>query len=172
MSGHHPTTAQHLELIHQLAHCFYKVVPEEYRTYCAFTSEIIQKALTHFGVTCERVPCQIWYTRPDHIYVIGFLGKETASKWDGHVVCCAEGVVIDAAIHHFEREFGLAVPWMVTVPMLSFPTPALAQMNMSITDAIWWQPPPEGAHTSLPDEPQALVQQYAEALIKALSPLH
>lgn len=172
MSGHHPTSAQHQELIHQLAHCFYKVVPEEYRTYCAFTSEIIQKVLTHFGVPCERVPCQLWYTQPDHIYVVGFLGKDDPTKWDGHVVCCADGHLIDAALHHFEKEFGLPVPWMITTPMLSFPTPALAHIQINGAHGIWWQPPPTGANTQPPAEPQDLVQQYAEALIMALSPRH
>jgi hypothetical protein len=162
------TTKNSVALINQLARCFYTVVPEQYRTYCAFTSEIIEKVLTQLGVPCERVACQIWYTQPDHIYVIGFLGKNAPQKWDGHIVCCADGHLIDAALHHFEKEFGLPVPWMITTPMLSFPTPALAHVSMNGTDAIWWQPPPEGIDLQPPPEPADLTQQYADALLLAI----
>ena len=168
MPGTKKITKNNVTLINQLAHCFYTVVPEQYRTYCAFTSEIIQKVLTHFGVRCERIPCQIWYTQPGHLYVIGFLGKDDPQKWDGHIVCCADGHLIDAALHHFEREFGLQVPWVITTPMLSFPTPALAHVNMNSSDAIWWQPPPVGTDTQPPSEPQDLVQQYVHALLNAI----
>jgi hypothetical protein len=164
------TNAKNAALINQLAHGFYRVVPEQYRTYCAFTTEIIQKVLHRLSVPCERVPCQILYTQPDHIYVIGFLGKHDPAKWDGHIVCCAGGILIDAALHHFEQEFGLQVPWMITTPMLNFPTSALAHVSMNSSDAIWWQSPPAGVATQPPSEPQDLVQQYADALIIALTP--
>ena len=162
----------HAQLIDKLAHSFYQVVPEQYRTYCSLTSAIIEQVLTHFGVPCKRVPCQIWYTKPDHIYVIGFLGKSEPGKWDGHVVCCADGILIDAAVHHFAREFGLQVPWVITTPMFAFPTPALAQMNINSTDAIWWQPPPTGLISSSPVEPQELVGKYVDTLIQELSQSH
>lgn len=165
MSGLHATTAA---LIDKLAHSFYEVVPHQYRTYCSFTSQIIQQVLVHFDVPCKRVPCQIWYTQPDHIYVIGFLGKDTPQKWDGHVVCCTDHLLIDAATHHFERDFGLQVPWTVVTPLFEFPTPALAHTNISATDAIWWQPPPAQTDTPPPLEPQALVDQYATELIQRL----
>jgi hypothetical protein len=156
-------------LIEKLAHIFYEVVPVQYRTYCSFTSEIIAKVLAHHGLPCRRVPCQMWYTQSDHIYVIGFLGKNTPAKWDGHVVCCVGNLLIDAATHHFEREFGLSVPSVIVTPMFEFPTPALAHINVNTTDAIWWQPPPEGVDTTPPEEPQALVAQYADALIHRLN---
>ena len=160
-----------LALIERLANSFYTVVPEQYRTYCSFTSQIIQEVLTHYGAPCQLVSCQIWYTQPNHIYVIGFLGKDTPSKWDGHVVCCCDHILIDAATHHFEREFGLKVPSVMVSAMFEFPTPALAQTNINATDAIWWQPPPEGIDTSPPEEPLDLVMQYAEALIHKLDSL-
>lgn len=158
----------HAQLIEKLAHSFYQVVPEEYRTYCSLTSAIIEQVLTHFGVPCKREPCQIWYTKPDHIYVIGFLGKSDPAKWDGHVVCCADGLLMDAAIHHFERDFGLTVPWVITTPMFAFPTPALAHMNINGTDAIWWHTPPENADTTPPQTPQELLANYAQALIRQI----
>jgi hypothetical protein len=166
-----PSGAPHssAELIQKLAQSFYEVVPEQYKTYCAFTSEVIEKVLGHFGLRCERLPCQIWYTQPDHIYVVGFLGSNTPGKWDGHVVCSANNILIDAATHHFEREFGLPVPWVVVAPKFTFPTPTLAHASMKSPDAIWWQAPPANADTTLPVQPQDLVNQYSQALIQRLA---
>ena len=166
MSGLHATPAA---LIDKLAHSFYEVVPHQYRTYCSFTSQIIQQVLVHFDVPCKRVPCQIWYTQPDHIYVIGFLGKDTPQKWDGHVVCCTDTLLIDAATHHFAKDFGLAVPSFVVTPRFTFPTTALAQTHINAEDTLWWHHPPEHADTTLPTEPQALVREYTQALIHRLS---
>lgn len=169
MSATSEAHASSAELIQKLAQSFYEVVPEQYKTYCAFTSEIIEKVLRHFGLSCERLPCQIWYTQPEHIYVVGFLGTSTPGKWDGHVVCSADNILIDAATHHFEREFGLKVPWLVVAPRFTFPTPALAHASMNKPDAIWWQPPPMHADTTLPEQPQALVNPYSQALIQRLA---
>ena len=159
-------------LIHQLARDFYAVVPTDYRTFCAFTSQIVQKVLEHFGVSCQRVPCQLWYCQPRRIHVLGFLGPSNPAykpdKWDGHVVCCADHILIDAATHHFEREFGLPVPWVVTTPMFGFPTTALARASLGEHDALLWQSPPVHADTRPPEEPPALVAQYAHALIERL----
>lgn len=159
-------------LISQLAREFYAVVPTDYKTYCSLTSHIVQKVLEHFGVPCERVPCQLWYCQPQNIYVLGFLGPNNPAyspdKWDGHVVCCADHILIDTATHHFEREFGLPVPWVVTTPMFGFPTPALARVSLGAQDALLWQSPPAHADTRLPDEPQDLVARYAQDLIERL----
>ena len=159
-------------LINQLARAFYEVVPTDYRTYCSFTSQIVAQVLEHFGVPCQRVPCQLWYCQPHHIYVVGFLGPGNPAynpeKWDGHVVCCADHILIDAATHHFEREFKLPVPWVVTTPMFGFPTPALARASLGEHDVLLWQPPPAHADTRLPEEPQDLVARWAQALIERL----
>lgn len=156
-------------LIEKLADCFYKVVPDQYRTYCAFTSKIIQNVLGHFGMTCERVPCQIWYSKPNHMYVIGFLGKSNPEKWDGHVICKTGRLLIDTATHHFERDFGLQVPPMVVTPMFEFPTTALAHVNINSTDSLWWYLPPQGADVSLPQEPEDLANLYTAELINRLN---
>jgi hypothetical protein len=155
-------------LIDRLVRNFYTIVPEQYKTYCAFTSEIIARVLEHYGVPCKRIACQVWYTVPNHIYVVGFLGKKTPDKWDGHVVCCAENLLIDVATHHFEREFGLQAPWAIATPMFTFPTSTLAHISIGGTNAIWWQQAPEGVDIEPPNEPQELVMQYANKLINAL----
>lgn len=168
MSAPSVNDAYNTALIERLAHHFYQVVPSQYKTYCAFTSQIVQKVLVHFGVPCERVPCQIWYVKPDHIYVIGFLGKNEPHKWDGHVVCCAQNILIDTATHHFEREFDLKVPWVVITRMFEFPTTSMAHMNVNATDTLWWQPPPHGVDATPPEEPRDLVEAFAGQLIHVL----
>lgn len=163
------TQENRLALIEKLAHRFYEVVPEQYRTYCSFTSKIVQEVLQHFCVPCRRVPCQVWYTAPGHIYVIGFLGKDTPGKWDGHVVCCTDHLLIDTATHHFARDFGLAVPQLVVTSLFEFPTTAIAQMAVNATDSLWWHPPPEGVDPTPTEEPQELVDQYAAELVRRLA---
>lgn len=159
--------------IEQLAGCFYEVVPAQYSTYCSFTTQVVQGVLQHFGIACERVPCQIWYCQPKHSYVIGFLGRTDAAltphKWDGHVVCCTDTLLIDAATHHFAKDFGLAVPSFVVTPRFTFPTTALAHTHINAEDTLWWHHPPQHADTTLPAEPQALVRELTQALIQRLS---
>ena len=45
-------TDDHTAIVETLAHAFYKVIPENYKTYCAFTSQILEQVLNHFGVPC------------------------------------------------------------------------------------------------------------------------
>lgn len=160
------------ELVEKLARAFYTVVPPELKTYCAFTSAVVQKVLQHHGAACKLVPCQIWYSQPGHDYVIGFLGRnspqQTPHKWDGHVVCCTDDWLVDTATHHFQREFGLSVPSVVVAPLFTFPTTALAHKRINEVDALWWHAPPVHADTRLPEEPLELVNQHAQALIAHL----
>ncbi len=170
MNGSPDAGPAHAALMQRLAGIFYHIVPETYRTYCSFTSDIIQSVLRHFGIPCKRVPCQLWYTRPDHIYIIGFLGKEIPGKWDGHVVCCTDdNILVDAATHNFARDFGLAVPWLVMTKMFEFPTAAIAHRALSSTDALWWHPPPQGIDARPPQEPTELVEKFAIQLITELA---
>lgn len=163
-------TDDHTAIVEKLAHAFYKVVPENYKTYCAFTSQVLEQVLNHFGVPCQRVPCQVWYTEPQKINVIGFLGQSNHGKWDGHIVCCTNQLLIDTALHHFEREFGAKAPWVAVARLFEFPSTAIAHLPLDASNSIWWHHPPEGAMVTPPQEPQDLVDQYAGALIQTLSP--
>ena len=154
------------ELIDAVAHQFYDVVPQRYATYCSFTSRIVQAVLAHFEVHSALVPCQILYCKPDHTYVIGFLGQSNPGKWDGHVVCRADNWLIDTAVYHFEKMFQLSVPKVLTVPCFEFPTQVIARCYQSDTDSIWWQQPPAGVNATPPEEPQDMVASYAKALIQ------
>ena len=148
---------------------FYEVVPLSYATYCSFTSRIAKAVLEHFGLACALESCQIWYCKPDQTYVIGFLGRIATGKWDGHVVCRSGNWLMDTAIHHFAKEFGLNVPKVVVVPCFEFPTQAIAKWDVSDTDRVWWHHPPQGVDALPPEEPQALIDKYVQQLIDKVS---
>ena len=153
-----------------MAHQFYEVVPHSYATYCAFTSRIVQAVLAHFGVASELVPSQILYCKPDHTYVIGFLGQSLPGKWDGHVVCRVDNWLIDTATHHFEKLFQLSVPRVVAIQCFEFPSQVIAQWYLSDTDSIWWQQPPANVDTIAPEEPPEMIAAYAADLIEKVEP--
>ena len=159
-------------LLDRLARSFYEVVPHEYKTYCSLTARIAQRVLQRFGIACECVPCQVWYSQPHHHYVIGFLGPQNPNhnpgKWDGHVVCCTDRWLLDTATHHFQREFGLTAPDVVLTPLFAIPSTALAYLQLQDSNALWWHTPPMQADTQAPEEPPALVERYAQALIERL----
>lgn len=155
-------------LLHDVGLHLYEVVPPHYATYCSFTSRIVKSVLSHFGLACELVPCQIWYCQPAQSYVIGFLGRPAPGKWDGHVVCRADNWIVDAAIHHFTKHFELDVPKVVVAACFEFPTQAIAKWDVSGTDRVWWHPPPAGVEAVVPEEPLDLIEGYAQGLIERL----
>ena len=159
-------------LLEQLAQCFYTVVPEQYKTYCSFTSAIAQTVLQQMGLDCRRVPCQVWYSQPGRHYVVGFFNDGDANanpaKWDGHVVCCTDNFLLDTATHHFQREFDVPVPDVAVVPLFGIRSSVLAHLRLNGTDAMWWHTPPAQAQTNPPDNPEALVQSYATQLLEHL----
>src|SRR5687767_9250888 len=110
-------TEKELLIANTLVTNFYKIVPLEYRTFCSLTSRISKSVLSHFGVKADLLPCQIWLVTPEQNFVVGFVGKAPdPKKWDGHVVCGAGDFIIDAALHHFTREFDLNVPLIAAAP--------------------------------------------------------
>jgi hypothetical protein len=137
-----------LPLLQDVGTHLYEVVPPDYATYCSFTSRIVKSVLAHFGQACELVPCQIWYCQP--------------------VVCQAGNWIVDAAVHHFSKHFGLAVPKVVVAPCFEFPTLAIAKWDVSDTDRVWWYSPPIEAHAVVPEEPVNLIEEYARQLIARL----
>jgi hypothetical protein len=160
-----PDTSRLMQL---LSDHFYEVVPTSYATFCAFSAYISKGVLEHFGLACELQPCQIWYCHPDHTYVIGFLGRPAAGKWDGHVVCRSGPWLIDGAMQHFAKEFGLRVPRVVVAPCFEFPSQALARWRASDTDTVWWHHPPVGSKVELPQEPQDMIDGYVAQLVEKI----
>ena len=153
-----------------LADSFYEVVPLELRTYCALTSAISKAVLHHFAIQSRVVPCQLWCAAPKHNYVVGFVGnRKTDGKWDGHAICMAGNWLIDAALHHLQTEFQIAVPPVATVEVFTIPTHIIGRADLSNQHTIWWHKPPQGANTRLPKNPPSLVCEYADRLIERLT---
>lgn len=154
-------------LVHALTTHFYDIVPHEYKTYCARTARIMQAVLLHFGIDAKLLPCQVWLTTEGHNYVVGFLGNTSPAKWDGHVVCRAKDLIIDAALTHFEKQFGLRVPGVVSSPCFTVPTQVISRCDLSAGACLWWHYPPASPEFDLniPSQPREMIAQYATQLI-------
>jgi hypothetical protein len=162
---------QEIALINAMATHFYDVVPHEYKTYCALTARISQAVLSHFGMEATLVPCQVWLATPDHNYVVGFVGKGVSGKWDGHVVCKVGSVIVDMALKHFEKEFGLNTPSAIVTPCFDVPTQVISRHDLAAGARFWWHYPPAspGIDLNVPDEPPDVVAKHAGRLIELLS---
>lgn len=154
----------------RLSRVFFQVVPLTMRTHCLLTSLVSQKVLAAMGIAAERVPCQILHAGPSRNIVSGFTGGVDApDRWDGHVVCVADGFVVDAATYAFEERFGERSPWFVTVPQLQgVRSNVIARLDLAEGATLWWLVPPPGADITLPAQPEPLVDLLAGRLIKAL----
>jgi hypothetical protein len=159
-----------IALVNSLVTRFYDVVPHEYKTFCAFTARITQSVLMHFGIDARLLPCQVWLVTDKQNYVVGFLGESSPGKWNGHVVCSAGGVIVDAALKHFETEFGLIVPNVISTPCFNVPTQVISRCDLGAGARLWWHYPPTtaGIDPHIPDQRQDLVNRYAAQLIEHL----
>jgi hypothetical protein len=160
-------------LVNALVAHFYDVVPPEYKTYCVLTSRISQRVLKHFGIDAQLLPCQVWLVTENHNFIVGFHGKPGPGKWDGHVVCRAGSLIIDAALQQFEAEFGVQVPSVIASSCFGFPTQVLSRRDLAHDSRFWWHYPPVSPNVDLrvPDEPDALIARYAAPLIELLATL-
>lgn len=157
------------KIIDALAVNFYEVVPVEYQTHCVLTARIACQTLAALGVEAELKSCQIWYVTPNHNYVIGFLGHPpTQGKWDGHVMCKTKFHFIDAATHHFKREFGLDAPRTVAGKLFQVPSHVISRTDLGPDKRMWWHEPPDGADAAPPEVPPELVWQHVQRLVERL----
>lgn len=159
-----------LTLLARLSERFYQVVPPTLRCHCLLSSLVNQQVLHAWGIDAERVPCQIVHAGPSRNIVSGFTGGvDDPERWDGHVVCVAEGFVLDAATHAFEERFGVWSPWFVTVPrMQGVRSHLIARQDLATGATLWWLEPPAGADTRLPAQSQALADSLSQRLLRAL----
>ncbi len=150
---------------------FYKVVPHEFKTYCALTAHIIRNTLNHFGIEARLLPCQVWVVTPDRNYIVGFVGQAAPGKWDGHVVCSADTFLIDAALRHFAVEFGLTVPSIAVTQKFLVPSQVISRLDLDLTSRLWWYMPPDSKDIDLtiPPEPPERIAQYSGLLIERIS---
>jgi hypothetical protein len=73
-------------------------------------------------------------------------------------------------LFHFNKEFGLEVPWVAAVQLIPVPSQMLARHELSDDSTLKWLYPPPGSDTRYPEVPQGLVQDLAGSLIKRLTP--
>ena len=121
---------------------FYDVVPRELQTYCALTSRISQTVLSHFGIQATLQPCQVWLVTDERNFVVGFVGRPNPRKWDGHVVCRAGNMIIDAALMHFTKQFGLQTPGIVASTCFDVPSQVISRRDLGVGSRLWWHHPP------------------------------
>jgi len=103
------------------------------------------------------------------IYAVGFVGdKLPQGHWDGHVICKTKNWFIDAALFTFKKKFNLEVPLIVGIRADDFEQQQFAHHSLSDGSEIKWFQAPEGFDKSIPDEPQEIIQKYADELIEII----
>ena len=164
-----PKLEREQALIDALARAYFQVVDLQYRTACMLTATVSCAVLRHFGLDAQVAPCQVWCSLPHHNYVVGFVGNAPKDgKWDGHVVCTTDQFLIDAALFHFPKEFGLETPWVAVVQRISVPSQMIARHELAADQTLKWLYPPPDSDTHYPEVPQTLVQELAGKLVERL----
>ncbi|HTR01339.1 MAG TPA: hypothetical protein VMH83_15175 [Candidatus Acidoferrum sp.] len=151
----------HEEIFLALGNAFYDVVPEKYRTYCALTSQISQQALKYFGIESTVVACEVWYVSSTGNFVVGNHATPSSEKWPGHAICLAEDWLIDAALHHFKRQFELEVPDLVVKKTFGIDSNVIGRFDAGPQDRIWWHRLPHTIVMKIPQEPEDIVSRCA-----------
>ena len=163
-------TDEENRIVDQLRLGFYELVPLELRTFCSLTSRISHEVLNRFAIRNELMPCQLWYSNQTQNYVVGFLSnQESSAEWNGHVVCRAGNVIIDTATQNLEVKLGVVVPWVVVARRFLVTSQLIARAKLADNAMLEWFYPPVGAYTQPPDEPQDIVQKYANLLVERIS---
>lgn len=166
----HILTDAENQIVDRLRLAYYDVVPAEFRTFCSLTSRIAQAVLTQFSIATELMPCQLWYTNQTQNYVVGFLNTaESSQEWNGHVVCRAGNVIIDAATQNLEVKLGVPVPWVVVARRFMVTTQLISRARLDNQAMLEWFYPPEGGVAEPPEEPVALISQYANLLVQKIT---
>lgn len=149
---------------------FYELVPAELRTYCSLTSRISQEVLNKFAIRNELMPSQLWYSDQNRNFVVGFLSNQQVSpEWNGHVVCRAGNVIIDAATQNLEVKLGVVVPWVVVARRFLVTSQLIARARPADSAMLEWFYPPASALVQPPEEPQNIIDQYAALLFERIS---
>lgn len=151
-----------------LGKVFYEAVPLDYQTYCVLTSRIAQATLRFFGLDAKVIPCQVWHAGADKNYVLGFHQTASPRQWNGHAICMAEGWLIDAALHHFRKEFGLNVPNIVVKKSFEITSNVISRLDLGPQERIWWHQPPNSLNTAIPEEPAEMIAEFSSRLINRI----
>ena len=116
------------------------------------------------------MPCQLWYSNQTQNYVVGFLdNQEPSTEWNGHVVCRAGNVNIDAATQNLEVKLGVVVPWVVVARRFIVTSQLIARAKLADNAMLEWFYPPASAVIQPPEEPLSIIEQYADLLGERIS---
>jgi hypothetical protein len=166
----HILTEAENRIVDKLRLAYYDIVPADLRTFCSLTSRISKHVLDKFGIGNELMSCQLWYTNQTQNYVVGFLDQqEPSSEWNGHVVCRAGNVIIDAATQNLEVKLGVPVPWVVVARRFLVTTQLISRARLDNNAMLEWFYPPAKMDTEPPAEPVALVDQYGNLLYEHIA---
>ena len=156
-------------ILEKLTSHFFEVVPLELSTFCAVDSKIACAVLNQFGIEASLYACQMRHYSSKGIYAVGFVGdKLPQGQWNGHVICKTKNWFIDAALFTFKKKFNLEVPLVVGIRADDFEQQQFAHQSLSDGSEIKWFQAPEGFDKSIPDEPQEIIQKYADELIEII----
>jgi hypothetical protein len=162
------------DFLKRLVHTYYRVVPLKYRTFCALNTAVCVRVLQHFGFQARPQTCQVWYADPKRQnFLVGFVGKHDAHKWDGHVVCTTDTHVLDASLHHFKNDFQLEAPDIALSLRIQVPSQVFSRLYLNNGSTLSWLYPPHGVDASIPQEPDALISELSGQLVAMLNdPVH
>jgi hypothetical protein len=157
------------KVLTRLTKVFYEVIPPQYKTYCALTSRIAYSVLRRFGHEASVAPCQLSLAIPNQVFLFGFIDPAPQAQWNGHAICTSDGYLFDAALAHCQK-FVASIPDSLATPLAPPFATAIARttLDQAANVALWWLPPPSGFDTALPDEPESLIEQFADRLFKRL----
>ncbi len=157
------------KIVRKIKEHFYDVVPPQFKTYCVLDSQIACQVLKHFDVKATLFPCQLRHYSDKGIYVVGFFeGKILSTQWNGHVICKFKNWFLDPSLFTLSKQFQVEVPLVVKVRADDFDKQEFAHHNLSDGSVLKWFQPPENFDSRIPEEPQEIVDRYAEDLIKMI----
>ena len=158
------------DLLYCLVREFYNAIDPKLRTYCSLGARVVHAALTHYGLPARLVPCQLVGFTATKYCVVGFSGTPASGLWDGHVVCATEQWIVDTAVFNLQVGAGFKVPRVVMARLMirGMASSLLSMHALPSKTQLVWVAPQAGFDTTLPNDPQALVDELAAKLIEHL----
>ncbi|MFC7334816.1 hypothetical protein [Rhodocista pekingensis] len=157
------------DLVQLIFRDYFRIIGETYRTYCAFTTAINCRVLAQFGVAARPMPCQALLRAETGTFALGYLDTPPEGQWNGHVVTLAGDWLIDCTLAGFRRLGDFPVPDIAIVTGAEPEADVLASFEPAPGHRLLWRPPPSGEPGTVPQEPAAMVEEAARALIAAVT---
>ena len=164
-----PAEARVLEVARLLCSNFYRVVDDQFKSYCVLTSTITQAALAHYAIESTLLPCQMVHITDESAHFVGFSGRPLANQWDGHVVVLVRHLLLDFAVGSLSRYHGIKAPRTVIACQLPIRSNLIARVGMGDGRRLLWVNPPPDADPKPPPTSDDLVKHWTGRLIERLS---